>query len=160
MHGVREHPRHRGINKRSLGVIRPRRILQGSTTHACTIRLSKSRRATCASLAVLGPNRETIYSTAACQCKKLRSSGVRTSGRSASAGTHCLQGFGPCSRPAGLKLEPCRPQEKTIAAISPNVNPTPAQIPGSTSLIRTITCPNRARGPIRPPQPWRTSGPL
>lgn len=79
MHGVREHPRHRGINKRSLGVIRPRRILQGSTTHACTIRLSKSRRATCASLAVLGPNRETIHSSAACQCKSLRFSKVRTS---------------------------------------------------------------------------------
>ena len=72
-HGVRESPRRRGINKRSLGPeTGPRGILQGSTTHACTIRLSKSGRATCASLAFLGRTVNLRISTAACQCEKLR----------------------------------------------------------------------------------------
>lgn len=35
----------------------------------------------------------------------------------------------PCSRPAGLKVEPCRPQEDKIAAISLAVNPSWTRYP-------------------------------
>jgi hypothetical protein len=72
------HPRYRGINKRSLESEDPRRILQGSTTHACTIRLSKSWTRDLREFGFFGPNRELTNSTATCQCEKLLFQEVRT----------------------------------------------------------------------------------
>jgi hypothetical protein len=65
-----------------------------------------------------GPNREHTNSTATCQCEKSLFQEVRTRRRAV-----LCRRVGPCSCPAGLRIQPCRPQEGTIAEVSPAVNP-------------------------------------
>jgi hypothetical protein len=75
----REHPQHRGINKRSLEVLRPEKDPSGlhdTCVHYSFVKELDAR--TCASLAFLGRTVNLRISTATCQCEKLLFQEVRT----------------------------------------------------------------------------------
>jgi hypothetical protein len=106
-HGVREPPRHRGINKRSLS---PKTEKDPSGLHDTCVHYSfvKEQDAqTCASLAFLGRTVNLRRFRTACQCENYVFFRVRT--------IAAFAAVGPSSRPAGLKVKPCRPQRDTIA---------------------------------------------
>jgi hypothetical protein len=96
--------RDRGINKRSLESEDPRRILQGSTTHACTIRLSKSWTRDLREFGFFGPNRELTNFDCNLSMRKVAISGGPEKA-SCDSLSSLWRRVGPCSRPAGLRVQ-------------------------------------------------------